>query len=434
MTSPERALLEEIYASAVIAAHPSTLMMSPAVLALLGGIDAANGRVGVVGAGKAAASMAAALETAWAGLGHEAPLPGIVATRDGYICDTHSIVVAPASHPSPDERSEIIAGRMMAIADELGEGDTMIGLWSGGGSSLLAAPPEGARMGSLRLLTNMLLKSGAPISDLNVVRRHLSAIAGGRLARRAAPARVINIILPDVVKETSKARWLADIASGPGVPDPTSAEDAMNVIDQLGLRLTPDLRHVLQSASAETPSFWEEIGAREEDTLVFGEDIAVESAKALLRERGFRIADAPSSLTGEARDVAKDLAKHAKELAASGEPSVLVTGGELTVSVRGSGRGGPNQEFALALAIALDGAPNIIAVSGDTDGIDGVGDAAGALISPDTLERLRAAGIDPHAALEANDAGSAFAAIGDLLVTGPTFTNVNDLRLIVING
>jgi len=434
MTWPNRELLEEVFAEAVNAAHPATLMQKPMMTALLDTIVTAKRRVVVMGAGKAAASMAAALEAAWAETGHKIPLAGIVATHNGYECETRSVEVVTASHPVPDERSEVIAKRMLAIADELGEGDTLIGLWSGGGSSLLAAPPEGVSMNSLRLLTNVLLKSGAPISDVNLVRRHLSTIAGGRLAKRAAPAQVINFTLPDVVKGEDQARWHADIASGPGVPDPTTAADALDVLDRLGIDPTPDIRSALQSETAETPSTWEEMGTGRQNIITFSDRAATEAAKTALREQGYKIIDAPAFLTGEARDVAKHMADLAKRHAVFDKPAAIVTGGELTVTVKGSGKGGPNQEFALALAIMLEGKPNVVALAGDTDGIDGMGSAAGALVLPDTLERMRAAGIDPQSALNTNDSGSAFAAIGDLLITGPTLTNLNDLRLIVING
>jgi len=430
----KRELLTRAFIAGVEAAQPATMIHPDLINALFHDIDHDQPKVVVLGAGKAAASMAAALENAWSRAGLSPPLTGVVVTRDGYVCDTRLVEVVTAGHPNPDERSQAHSIRMLEIAASLGKNDTLIGLWSGGGSSLLAAPPEGVGMESLGSLTNRLILSGATIGDLNVVRRHLSIIAGGRLAKCAAPASVVNIIIPDVVAEGSAERQLADVASGPCVPDPSTRKEAIDVLDRLGIHSVPDIRRALLSENSETPSTHEEIGTADIATMVLSEKTAIARAKAELRKKGFKIIQLPPMLTGEARTVANQMADTARRHAVHNAPAAILTGGELTVTVTGDGKGGPNQEYALALALALDGAKNICAFAGDTDGIDGIGEAAGAFVFPDTLERMRAAGIDPEAALANNDAGAAFEAIGDLLITGPTFTNLNDLRLIVIGG
>jgi len=420
------ALLTHAFMAGVGAAHPDGFMENETVrTALAEVISETKGRTLVLGAGKASAAMAAALEREWRALGGGL-INGLVATREGYVCPTSFVDIAIGGHPTPAPKSTEIAMRMLEHARSLAENDLLIGLWSGGGSSLLACPADGISFEGFLALTKTLLASGADIHEINTVRKHLSRISGGRLAQAAAPARIFNLIIPDVVGEDEEAR-LSAIASGPCVPDPTSLEDAFRIVERYGLSVPLD-------ALTETPRSWEEIGIHRRRALVMDDGKSLAAAADALKGEGFEILHEENNVTGEAREIAHAHAAMAMAAYKSGKRLAIVTGGELTVTVKGSGKGGPNQEYALALALALDGAAGIIALAGDTDGIDGMGSAAGALVLPDTLARMRAAGIDPQSALNTNDSGSAFAAIGDLLITGPTLTNLNDLHLIVING
>lgn len=417
----QKALLESAFMAGVNAAHPDGFFATDDMGRALAQAATTKGRVLVLGAGKAAAAMAAALEREWPGT---RPLEGLVVTRAGYEVSTRNVEVAMAGHPYPENQGAGHAARMLSLAAELGKDDLLIGLWSGGGSSLLACPPGGMEFQTFIELTKSLLGSGADIHQINTVRKHLSRISGGRLAKAAAPASLLNLVIPDVVGSDTPAR-LSAIASGPCVPDPTTLADAARVLDLHGI-------NEFESFLTETPKSWDEIGTAHAQTLELDGNVAVTAAADALRAHGFSIFT-EANVTAEARAAAGKFARIA--LGHGGQrPAAIVSGGELTVTVKGTGTGGPNQEHALALAIALDGAEGIAAVAGDTDGIDGPGEVAGAFVFPDTLKRLRAAGVDPQAALANNDATGAFKAIGDLLVTGPTHTNVDDLRLIVING
>jgi len=421
-----KALLTRTFMAGVSAAHPDRFMESGIVRAALAKvIQETKGRTVILGAGKASAAMAAALEREWLALGG-APFSGSVVTREGYDCATSFINIAIGGHPYPVPESTEISKRMLEQARSLSENDLLIGLWSGGGSSLLACPTNGISFEDFLALTKALLASGADIHEINTVRKHLSRISGGRLAQAAAPASVFNLVIPDVVDEDEEAR-LSAIASGPCVPDTTSLEDAFHIVERYGLSAPRD-------ALTETPKSWEAIGVGQHRTIVMDDGKSLAAAVKVLKGEGFDILRNENNVTGEARKVAQADAAMAKAALESGKRLAIVTGGELTVTVKGSGKGGPNQEYALALALALEGAAGVAALAGDTDGIDGVSKAAGAFVLPDTLERMEAAGIDPQSALNTSDAGTAFKAIGDLLITGPTLTNLNDLRLIVING
>ncbi len=458
MTWPEKDLLTDVFSAAVAAAQPDLFFQRKDVReALSMAAKDCDGRIVVLGAGKAAAAMAAALEQEWSAIS-ERPVSGLVVTRDGYEQPTKDIQVRRAGHPTPDHRGQAAARAMLDQALSLNENDVLVGLWSGGGSSLLAAPPDGIAQEAIADLTNRLLASGATIHEINAVRKHLSQIAGGRLAQAAAPARLINFIIPDVVNEGDETAFLSAIASGPCVPDPTTLGEAIKVLKRHGIIADHKIAAHLKVPTNETPKTWAGIGVSAHQTHTMNPHVAVEAATRALEAKGFEIAHKDAAVVGEAREVAAHHAElalsFAKSPAAEGQPMTMamamamVTGGELTVTLTnedwesaksgpnkgGPNKGGPNQEYALALALALDGAANISALAADTDGIDGVGGAAGALVAPDTLARMHGAGIDARAALANNDSGSAFEAIGDLLITGPAFTNVNDLRLIVING
>ncbi len=421
-----KALLEKAFLAGVRASHPDTfLAVGDLRFAFRDAIARQKGRVIALGAGKASAAMAAALEREWT-LAGGGTLEGLVVTRKGYEAETNSIEIVTGGHPYPAQASEAIAARMLEMTKALNEDDMLIGLWSGGGSSLLACPPNGLPFEKLIALTKVLLSSGADIHDINTVRKHLSRISGGRLAMSAAPAALLNLIIPDVVGGEDNAT-LSAVASGPSVPDPTTVGDAARILERFG-------QAEFVAYLTETPKTWDEIGVTTRRTILGDGITAVVAGESALEHQGFKLAHKDVAVTGEARNVARAHAASAQEIAAQGEKAFIITGGELTVTGTEGGQGGPNQEYALALAIALEGATGIAALAGDTDGIDGNGAAAGAFVFPDTLQLMRDAGVDPHQALESHNSGAAFAAIDDLLITGPTQTNVNDLRLIVING
>jgi glycerate 2-kinase len=357
-----------------------------------------KGRTIVIGAGKAAAKMARAVEDHWSG-----PLEGLVVTRYGHGVPCRRIEVVEASHPVPDAAGQNAARRVLAMVKGLSDDDLAICLLSGGASALLALPAPGLTLEDKQAVTRELLRSGATISEINCVRKHLSAIKGGRLAAASFPARLITFAISDVPGDDP-----AVIGSGPTVADPTTFADARRIFTKYALSPTPAVATHLHRASDETPKPGDERLGHSTYELVATPRDAIE---------------------GEARQVAQEQAALARR---SAPGTVLLSGGETTVTVHGKGRGGRNSEFLLALALALDGAPGIYALAADTDGTDGTENNAGAFVSPDTLARARFKGLDPAALLADNDAWSLFAATGDLLVTGPTFTNVNDFRAIVV--
>lgn len=401
-----RALLEESFRAAVAAADP--LQILPAHLP-----PPPRGHTFVAAAGKAAASMALAVERHWPA---QAPLQGLAITRYGHGLPTQRIRVLEAGHPVPDAAGEAGAREMLQRVRALGPDDLLLVLVSGGGSSLLSLPAEGVPMAGLKALTRELLRCGADIREINTVRKHLSAIQGGRLAA-ACRAPVRALIVSDVTGDDP-----THIASGPCAPDPSTIPDAQAVLRKYGI--------AAPGPFSETPKPGDALFARVENRIIATARRSLEAAAAVFDAQGIAPVILGDDITGEAREVAKDMATRARS---ARRPSVLISGGECTVTVRGAGgRGGRCGEFLLALALALEGVPGVHAIAADTDGIDGSEDNAGAVIAPDTLARASACGIDAQAHLDANDSYGLFAALGDLVVTGPTRTNVNDYRAILI--
>ena len=385
-----------------------------------------KGRSLIIGAGKAAATMAQAVEANW-----DAPLGGLVVTRYGHAVPCQTIEVVEAAHPVPDEASRAAAERMLGMVQRLSEDDLAICLISGGGSALLTLPAPGLTLAHKQEVNRALLRSGADITQINCVRKHLSAIKGGRLAAAAAPAKVVTLIVSDVPGDDP-----AVIASGPTVPDPTSFAEARDILQRLGIEPPGPVRAHLEAAAEETPKPGDARLARIETRLIARPQASLEAAAARARAAGVTPIILGDAIEGEAREVARVLAGIALQVARHGQPApapcVLLSGGETTVTVTGQGRGGRNAEFLLALAIALDGAPGIFALACDTDGIDGSEDNAGARIGPDSLARAQTAGLDARARLADNDGYGFFSGLGDLVMTGPTLTNVNDFRAILV--
>ena len=390
-----------------------------------------GGRTVVVGAGKAAASMARALEDAWPG-DHPAP-EGLVVTRYGHAVPLRQIDCVEAAHPVPDAAGREAAQRILDSARGLGEHDLLICLISGGGSALLALPAEGISLEDKQAVFQALLKSGADIAEMNCVRKHLSALKGGRLAAAAAPARVVSLLISDVPGDDP-----ATIASGPTVADPTRFADARAILANYGIDAPEAVSRHLMAEREETPKPGDPRLARVDNRLIARPQASLEAMAEAARAHGVTPVILGDAIEGEAREVAQVMAGIARQVARHGQPAgppaVLLSGGETTVTVRGQGRGGRNAEFLLALAVALNGASGIWALAGDSDGIDGSEDNAGAILTPDSLARARAAGLDPLALLADNDGYRFFRALDDLVVTGPTRTNVNDLRAILIAG
>ncbi len=390
--------------------------------------DAAKGRTVVIGAGKASAAMARAVEECW-----EGALSGLVVTRYGCAIPCERIEIVEAAHPVPDARGVDAARRILELAWGLGPDDLLVALISGGGSALLSAPAGGLTLDDKQGLNEALLRSGATIGEMNCVRKHLSAIKGGRLAAAAAPARVVSLLISDVPGDDP-----AVIGSGPTVADPTTTAEALAVIEKYGIEVPEHVTAYLQSAEAETPKPGDPAFDNTETIIVARPRGSLEAAAGAAEQAGLTPSVLGDAIEGEARAVAWEQAKLALAVALGdgpiAPPGVLLSGGEVTVTLSGSGRGGPNTEYLLALALALDGAEGIYAMACDTDGIDGSEDNAGAVIGPDTLSRARDQGLNAEAFLENNDSYSFFEALGDLVVTGPTLTNVNDFRAIIVDG
>lgn len=418
-TPAPRALLQAMFQAAIEAAQPSHCI--PPHLP-----PAPKGRLIVIGAGKASAAMAHAVERHWPG-----PLSGLVVTRYGYAVPCERIEIVEASHPVPDQAGMDAARRMLDLVGNLQADDTVLCLISGGGSSLLALPLDGITLADKQALNRALLASGATIGEMNCVRRHLSAIKGGRLAAACHPAQVVTLAISDVPGDK-----LGDIASGPTVGDATTCEDALAIVRRYGMDLPDSIRATLESGRGESVKPDDPRLARTQTTLIATPQMALEAAAEVARAAGVTPYILGDSLEGEARDVGKVMAGIALQTAVRGQPfpapCVLLSGGETTVTVRGNGRGGRNVEFLLALGIALDGHAGIHALAGDTDGVDGQEEIAGALLAPDTLQRAWALGIKPRDSLDNNDGHGFFQALGDAVITGPTLTNVNDFRAILI--
>jgi hydroxypyruvate reductase len=414
------ALLRAMFDAAVVAAAPA-LCLPPCLP------EPPAGRTLVVGAGKAAAAMALAVEEHWQG-----PLSGLVVTRYGHGAPCRSIAVVEAGHPLPDDAGADAAERILELVRGLGADDLVLALISGGGSALLTLPAEGVTLETKRAINRTLLASGATIREINCVRKHVSRIKGGRLALAAQPARVVALTISDVPGDDP-----AIIASGPTVPDPTTCAEALAILARYRVDVPAGLIALLEAGATETPKPGDPRFARVETRMIATPQASLEAAAAVARRAGFTPVILGNAIEGEARDVALVHAGIARQMAGFGQPApppcVLISGGETTVTVRGNGRGGRNAEFLLALAVALDGHPGISAIACDTDGIDGTEDNAGALLTPDTLARAEALGLDARGRLADNDCYGFFAALGDLVVTGPTRTNVNDFRAVLIS-
>jgi hydroxypyruvate reductase len=419
--SAMRHLLRAMFDAAVAAAQPALCVPRhlPAP---------PKGRLVVIGAGKASAAMARAVEDHWQG-----PLSGLVVTRYGHAVPCRRIEIVEAAHPVPDAAGERAARRMLQQVEGLTADDLVLCLISGGGSSLLPLALPGLALADKQALNRALLASGAPISEMNCVRRHLSAIKGGRLAAACRPARVVNLLLSDVPGDDP-----VDIASGPTVADPSTCADALDILRRHAIDIPPRALALLENGQGETLKPGDPRLPEIETRFVATPQMALEAAAEVARGAGLRPYILGDAIEGEARDVARTLAGIALQVARRGQPvaapCVLLSGGETTVTVRGRGRGGRNVEFLLALAIAINGEAGIHAIAGDTDGVDGQEEIAGALLTPDTLARAWAQGLKPRERLDDNDGHGFFEALGDAVITGPTLTNVNDFRAIVIAG
>ncbi len=424
MPTPERALLLGMFQAAVNAAAPA-LCVPPHLP------PPPVGRTLVVGAGKAAAPMAQAVEAHWP---TGRPLSGLVVTRYGHgVGPLGRIEVVEASHPVPDAAGQAAAGRMLGLVRGLGADDLVLCLISGGGSALLALPAPGVSLADKQAVNRALLRSGAGIGEMNCLRKHLSAIKGGRLAAAAAPAGLVTLMISDVPGDDPSV-----IASGPTVPDPSTLAEARAVLDRYGIDPPPAVARWLRDPAAETPKAGDPAFARTRAVMTATPQGSLEAAAAVARGAGVTPLVLGNAIEGEAAEVARVMAGIARQCAAHGQPvpapCVLISGGETTVTLRGGGRGGRNAEFLLGLAVALDRHPGIHAIACDTDGIDGTEDNAGALLSPDTLARAAALGLDARERLADNDGYGFFAGLGDLVTTGPTRTNVNDFRAVLVTG
>ncbi|WP_140721475.1 glycerate kinase type-2 family protein [Pseudomonas sp. Hp2] len=419
--TPQRVLLERMFRAAIAAAQPAHCI--PAYLP-----SPPKGRLVVIGAGKASAAMAQAVEAHWDG-----PLDGLVVTRYGYEVPCERIEIVQAAHPVPDAAGMQAARRIKALVEGLGADDTVLCLISGGGSALLALPLEGITLEDKQRINQDLLKSGATIREMNCVRRHLSAIKGGRLAAACHPAKVVTLMISDIPGDHPE-----DIASGPTLGDPTTCADALAIVRRYGIALPPVALAALESGAGESVKPDDPRLHGHQSHIIATPQRALEAAAEVARQAGVTPYLLSDSIEGESREVGKVLAALARQVRRHGQPMaapcVLISGGETTVTVRGQGRGGRNVEFLLSLGIALDGLPGIHALAGDTDGVDGQEEIAGAYLSPDTLARAWELGLRPKEHLDANDGHGFFGALGDAVVTGPTLTNVNDFRAILVEG
>jgi len=417
-------LLRRLFDAAIASAQPARCV--PAHLPHPQ--ELGSGRLVVIGAGKASAAMARAVEDHWAG-----PLSGLVVTRYGYNVPCERIEIVEAAHPVPDDAGAQAAQRLLETVQGLSQDDIVLCLISGGGSSLLPLPIKGLALSDKQHVSRALLASGASISEMNCVRRHLSAIKGGRLAAACHPARVITLLLSDVPGDNPM-----DIASGPTVSDPTTCQDALEIVRRYGMTLPPAVLDVLESGRGESVKPGDARLARSETRMIATPQMALEAAASIAREQGFSAHILGDAWEGEAREVGKVLAGMALQVAQRGQPfqapCVLLSGGETTVTVRGQGRGGRNVECLLSLAIALRGQSGVYALMGDTDGVDGLEEIAGAIATPDTLSRAWDQGLRPLEHLANNNGHGFFEALQDTVVTGPTLTNVNDFRAVLIQS
>jgi glycerate 2-kinase len=428
MASASRDFLESLVWTAIDTAHPSRCL--PANLPEPPG----NGRLFILAAGKAAGSMTEVAERHYLSQPVISRLDGIAVTRHGYRRPTKFIPMVEAGHPVPDAAGVDGAKRAMACADEAGEYDLVLVLLSGGASANWIAPATGITLAEKQATTRALLRSGAAIGEINTVRKHLSRIKGGRLARHAYPAKLVTLAISDVPGDDP-----AVIGSGPTVPDPTTLDDARAIVRRYRLELPGPVARALADPANESPKPGDAVFAGAAYKIIARPADSLRAARARAENAGYECVMLGDRLQGEARDVAAEHARIARALSAQGRRAAILSGGELTVTLRGhgNGRGGPNQEYALALAIHLDGATGIAALAADTDGTDGGSgrpdDPAGAFVDETTLARARAAGLDPAAFLAENDSTGFFNGIGDLFAPGPTFTNVTDFRAIIVD-
>jgi glycerate 2-kinase len=419
ITDPRQFLLD-LYASAVDAVTaekclPSHLPQPPE-----------GGRTLVIGAGKAAGAMAKVVEDWWPG-----EIAGMVVTRYGHGTHCSRIEVIEAAHPVPDEAGRRAAGWMLDMVQGLTENDLVLCLFSGGGSALLSLPTDGITLQQKQAMNIALLKSGATISEMNCVRKHLSSIKGGRLALACAPARVVTLLISDVPGDDPTI-----IASGPTLPDPTTCVEALAILRKYALDVPPKVKRHLESGAGETPKPADPLFVHNTHCIIATAQHALEAAAATASAAGITPHIFSDEIEGESRDIGLMHAAIAKQISLRGQPfrkpCVLLSGGETTVTVRGTGRGGRNAEFLLSLATAMNGHPGVYAIACDTDGIDGSEDNAGALYHPHSMQRAAALGLQARALLENNDGYGFFNALGDLVVSGPTRTNVNDFRAVLI--
>jgi len=412
-------VLRRLFTAAVQSAQPAHVLAAHLP-------EPPRGRTIVIGAGKASAAMAQALEAVWPG-----PLEGTVVTRYGHAVPCRHIRILEAAHPVPDAAGQQAARQLFDQVRGLGPDDLVISLISGGGSALLPLPGAGITLADKQAISKALLRSGANIREMNCVRRHLSAIKGGRLAAACAPARVLNLLISDVPGDRPE-----DIASGPTVADPSTCADALGIVQRYGIHMPDAALRLLESGAGETLKPGDPRLARVQTRLVATPQHALEAAARVARAAGITPVLLGDRIEGEAREVGKVLGGIALQVQHHHQPvappCVLLSGGETTVTVRGQGRGGRNVECLLSLALTLDGCPGIHALMGDTDGVDGQEEIAGALLAPDTLARAWQRGRSPREALDDNDGHGFFESLGDALVTGPTLTNVNDFRAILI--
>lgn len=420
MSPEDRSLLLSLFDAAVSAADPTEALRAHLP-------DRPKGRTVVIGAGKGAAQLAAAFEDLWS-----APVEGVVVTRYGYAVPCRHIRVLEAAHPVPDEAGLEASAALLNTVSNLTEDDLVVALICGGGSSLLSAPPEGLTLEDEQALNDALLRSGAPIGVMNAIRKHVSGIKGGRLAAAAFPARVVSLVVSDVPGDDP-----AEVASGPTVPSETSLEDARRLVETHRIALPERILGHLNSEAARAPRPDDPVFAGLETHVIASACLSLEAAQREAARRGVPAVILSDAIEGEARDVGMVHAALAREVVNRGRPFaapvVLLSGGETTVTIHDSGgRGGRNSEFLLAFASAIDGVPGIAALAADTDGIDGSEDNAGAFADGQSANRMRSVGVDPVAALSRHDAWGAFHAVGDLFVPGPTGTNVNDFRAILI--
>ena len=420
MTSDDRAFLASLFKAAVAAADPRRALAATLP-------ERPKGRTVVIGAGKGAAQLAAAFEDLWDG-----PLEGVVVTRYGYACPTRQILVLEAAHPVPDEAGLAATDALFKAVSGLSPDDLVVALICGGGSALLAAPAAGLTLEDEVALNKALLASGAPIGAMNAIRKQISRIKGGRLAAAAHPARVVSLIVSDVPGDDP-----AQVASGPTVPDDVGRAEALRAVRDHAIDLPDRIVRHLQDAPEDAPKSDDPRFAGNVVQVIASAARSLEAAADVARSTGVEAVILSDAIEGEAREVARMHGAMAREVAQRGRPFaapvVMLSGGETTVTIKGDhGRGGRNSEFMLSLALEIEGCAGISALAADTDGIDGSEDNAGAFADGQTVARMRAAGLDPAALLAGHDAWSAFDAVGQLFVTGPTGTNVNDLRAILI--